>query len=315
MEMFPPAHSSHIEPGFPPPPSILTSTTPAPKRGISPLRFMLWFMKTLPLVFWGSVWIVIFGVSTLSIQTLLNLNASDENLIQFNQPTNQLNQPNLETQNSATAIALSPSPSPILQPSPSSAAAIVQPPVNPEEGISLWLFGGIALSCLVGAILVAKELRPARPETGEFGADLLEDWPDESSQFPPPRRDITHRPKGQPKRLALYSPQENFPFAPAPSLPKRSREGKKIPVFHVANPDRTFLSRLIPSPTTTKSTVQSTDQLRSRLVLQPTQPPPTAPVAVVSPQQNHPLDWGEASLADSLDLRRVRSLDSFMGDR
>jgi hypothetical protein len=36
------------------------------------------------------------------------------------------------------------------------------------------------------------------------------------------------------------------------------------------------------------------------------------PVTIVPAKENHPLDWGEASLADTLDIRKQRSLSSWM---
>jgi hypothetical protein len=50
----------------------------------------------------------------------------------------------------------------------------------------------------------------------------------------------------------------------------------------------------------------------SQVPLQP--PPQPTPVTVVPEAESHPLDWGLASLADALDLRQQRSLDSWLDD-
>jgi hypothetical protein len=301
METPPPIHSgysdSHFAPYCPVAGASQLKETQVQKRISSlPLRLILRCMETVPILFWGVVWLIIFGVSTVSIQSLLNLNASDQTLIRFNQPASQ----STDLQNSAATIAPSSVPTVQTSPSPYVATAPIQEPVkqpvNPEGQVSPWLFGAIGLGCMAGSILLSRRLRP------EFDDDELTGLGRKGRrQKTGGRRES--RGQRSPKRLALYSAEEKLPFgSPKATSLRSSRNSAKIPTFQVAaSVQQIPRLHISPSPITARS-----------LYEEPTPIPDALPVIVLPPDQSHPLDWGEARLADAVDLRRLRSLDSFM---
>ena len=158
---------------------------------------------------------------------------------------------------------------------------------NSQARIPLWLFGAIALSCAGGSMLVAKQAnRPPRP-----------------------------RKSAKVKRLTPYAatPASQQAVSPAPQ-----------PVFPTPQPPQHY-------PPAIPSFVLNSGQVQplSTVGTMPLMPPATltelahqeahaavgqrgTAVTVVPSEEKHPLDWGEASLADKLDIRKRRSISSLL---
>jgi hypothetical protein len=378
METPPSLHPGYSEPffasSFPAPESTIqsqkdsvagsasSSAENSPKFSTALDYLIAGWLKTLPFLFWGSIWMLIFGISTVSISSLLNLNSSDQNLIRFDTARSQKTESqktesqNLESQSGTQpgmgAIA-APVATPSTPPSDSLSANSQTFTSNPQRApkpesqggrISPWLFGGVVLSCIIGSMALSSQLR-SQSQSSAAGQDEWEPEETEADLLTASNRPITRRRgKQQPKRLALYSPSEPLPFVPAvptseqplsrsapSSLPTAAsalplsasplsasnplastpqRTTAKIPVFRVA-------------PLIRQRTRQGLSQPPSQLQLPAISEPPgmagvpglapeTVPVLVVPNHQSHSLDWQEGRLADAVDLRRQRSLDSLI---
>jgi hypothetical protein len=152
---------------------------------------------------------------------------------------------------------------------------------NSQARIPLWLFGAVALSCAAGSMLIAKQAnRPPRP-----------------------RKSI------KVKRLAPFvMPAVEPSPSPIPSVPQPK------PPYPAAVPSFVLNQRQTPQPSNTGSPFMAPPTLM-QLAHQETQSvEKTADVSVtvVPSGDQHPLDWGEASLADRLDIRKQRSISSFL---
>lgn len=93
-------------------------------------------LKTRPVVFWGGVWTSIFLVSLVAVGCLLSPSASSNR----------------------TASAIVPDAEP----------AVETAPTHREGQAPVWMFGAIALTCVVGSLLVAQYLKPS-PATKSKG--------------------------------------------------------------------------------------------------------------------------------------------------
>ncbi|NJP09574.1 MAG: hypothetical protein HC866_08895 [Leptolyngbyaceae cyanobacterium RU_5_1] len=190
--------------------------------------------------------------------------------------------PNAAERRSVSAIAVG------------SDSAVATQPVASRGRVPLWLFGAIALTCTAGSILVSRQLsqppEPPRPvrQPRRRAAQRPRSLPKQSGHQPaakPRSRPAAKQPHRQPKRLKPFSPTEAFLSATSP-----------VPTGHppqAARPAMYSATGSTPIPAAT-------------------QPVHRVPVTIVPAEQRHPLDWGEARLADSVDLRRRRSLRSWM---
>lgn len=150
--------------------------------------------------------------------------------------------------------------------------------------VPLWLFGAIALTCTAGSFLVSKQLARPQPRRSPL-------------RNPPSRIQSKSRPPRPPrkgrKRLKPYSPAET-PF-PLPTYSSAQvQHSTALPVPLQSGQPSGRLRRVSP-PT-------------SKLAVRPTR----VSVTVVPDEENHPLDWKAANLADSVDLRKRRSLSSWL---
>lgn len=167
--------------------------------------------------------------------------------------------------------------------------------VKQKNRVPLWLFGAIALSCTAGSILVSKQLTRtsnSRP------------FPRPQSQVHPARAPKPPRVRRQtPKRLKPYSPAE-VPLATMHQAPAAAKPPTRTPAPAQLPPQLTMPPQLYP-PT--------------KRVQRPVPPPVMTPstrvsVTVVPDDENHPLDWGTASLADAVDLRKRHSVADWMSE-
>ena len=164
-----------------------------------------------------------------------------------------------------------------------------------QSRLPLWLFGAIAVSCAAGSMLVAKQaMRPPRPQA-------------RSSKL-------------KPKHLTPYpapSALEAIPTVPEPmepSMPTISSPPAPVPTpSFVLESRRTQTAGATPSVTLMQLAQMQLNQTKQTkaapAAVQPTVPPvKVASVTVVPPEEKSPLDWGEASLANQLNLRKQRSV-------
>lgn len=155
--------------------------------------------------------------------------------------------------------------------------------VKQRSRVPLWLFGAIALTCTAGSFLISKQL--ARPQS-----------PRSIVRKPASRKQSKSRPprKGR-KRLKPYSPADSpLPLPVYPSAQVQPPAPVPAPL-QLSGKSAGRLRRVSPP-------------LTSKLSVRPTK----VSVTVVPDEENHPLDWQAASLVDSVDLRKRRSLSSWL---
>lgn len=145
-------------------------------------------------------------------------------------------------------------------------------PVSDPNHLPLWLFGAIALSCVAGSMLISAQAN--RPLR--------------------PHKSV------KPKRINSYNaPKTATPsFSELPSPPIAPPEIAMVP-----SPSQADRS---PAPFMAPATLMQLAQ-QAQSMGQATGMP-----AVIVPEDNHPVDWGEASLADKLDIRKQRSISSLL---
>lgn len=154
--------------------------------------------------------------------------------------------------------------------------------VKQKSRVPIWLFGAIALTCTAGSIVVSKQL--GRPQTSASRRQT-------PAKVPVKLSTTAHSPhrRKAPQRLKPYAPTET-PLPPATRRP--------VPA---------------PKPVSTAAIVPTSRMQQPYPAPQKPQPQPQQVAATIVPaDENHPLDWGTASLADAVDLRKRRSLSSWM---
>jgi hypothetical protein len=156
-----------------------------------------------------------------------------------------------------------------------------------QNRVPFWLFGALAITCTAGSILVSQRISQTE-RTHKLSR------PRRSGQHSPsvPRSaNVGHRPsahgKRPGKRLRPFVENE-FRSPPTPPISRPQPSGTS---FGSLNPRRQGKRR--PQPISRKGA-------------------DPVPVTVIPPEQNHRLDWNEASLADVMDIRKQRSLSSWM---
>lgn len=224
-------------------------------------------LKRHPIIFWSLIWIAIALPSGFAIGSLMNPNAE--------MPTGAI------AQNSEIKAA---------QPMPKSVPDAGRPP--------LWVFGAIALSCTASCFIIAQYIKPVEIQTAE---SILEGELEETiAMMQPtlmqptliqptliqltleersPRQIVGSR---QPlDRLQSYESVEALPLMP----PERSPQVQTFAMEWVA------ATQYLEAPLTT-------NDLATNDLAEP------VPVTLIPVEDTPPLDWGEARLADVMDLRR-----------
>ncbi len=195
-----------------------------------------------------------------------------------------------------TAIAISGLLSPSLPGERQSSSAAFGTGPSPEletaKGgqVPVWIFGAIVLSCTAGSILVSKRL--TRPGAVRRISNLPRKRKSTSGVNRPRRFTKASSPAktNAPRRLKPFSDAD---FAPLEGLQPATLK----PLLAASPPPVQPGSRLQPPRSSRKP------QLKSA-------PPVT--VTVVPPEEDHPLDWSDPGLADLMDIRKRRSLSSWM---
>lgn len=146
--------------------------------------------------------------------------------------------------------------------------------VTDQSRLPLWLFGAIALSCVTGSMLISVQAkRPLRPR---------------KSVHPKRLAPYVAPPATEPAFLSVSSTLPQVPTAPSVAMAP-----PPVPVAPTAAP---FIA---------PATLMQLAQQRSQTTGQPTG-------AARAPEDTRPLDWGDASLADKLDIRKQRSISSLL---
>ncbi len=145
-----------------------------------------------------------------------------------------------------------------------------------EQSSNLWLFGAIGLGCAAGSFLIAKRL-----EQMESSPSARQKSQVKTTQQPATMMRRTQQPQalGRPVRRRKAAPQSV------------SARRVAVPAVAVAAP---------PMPTSV-----SAYSTTAAVVTEPV-------VTVVPDHETHPLDWGDASLADMMDLRKQRPLSHWL---
>lgn len=231
-------------------------------------------LEARPMLFWSGLWVSMLLVAMVSVSSLLS--------------------PGL-TGGQTAAIDASP------------AEAAQQ--MKQQSRVPLWLFGAIALSCTAGSLLISKQLAPPRSRsvTRRRSRTKLQ------TMSPPSARKTR-------KRLKPYSPADApFPLAVHPTAQTPYSASAAIPQPLKLPPQLSVPSqapgrlRRVTLPGPKAATSRPSTAIRPTTVAKPMTIRPTeVSVTVVPADENHPLDWKTASLADSLDLRRRHSLSSWL---
>jgi len=192
-----------------------------------------------------------------------------------------------------------------------------------RDRIPLWLFGAIAITCTAGSILVSKQLtrseslsskqakwaRRAKRNRKRLSPHLAGQRSLLSAQHQPSASNSALVPQQAQSAVAIAS--VSLPETLPRSMPLSytlAKSGAVLPHDTASVPQElpSLPPMVVPKPS-----------LRSPAPPSPQTPPSSraavdVPETVVPADENHPLDWGEASLADTLDLRKRYSLSSWM---
>ena len=158
---------------------------------------------------------------------------------------------------------------------------------NSQARLPLWLFGAIALSCAAGSMLVSRQAnRPLR-----------------SRKSTKVRRLTSYAATSAPQ--PEFSPAPQPEFSPVPPLPTHAPPAVPSFVLRVGQmqPPSSATMPLMPPPTLMELAQQESQASTGQKGVA---------VTVVPSEEKHPLDWGEASLADRLAIRKRRSVSSLL---
>ena len=149
-----------------------------------------------------------------------------------------------------------------------------QPPQLPEIDSNLWLFGAVALGCAAGSVLISRHIE-------RLGS--------QSSQAKLKQRVVASRPNPITQRQPATATRRSSP----PMRRKKAAVSAKRSSAPAA-------------------TVLQTEPVRMRQAAYPTSVVIEPVVTVVPENESHPLDWGEASLAEMMDIRKQKPLSSLL---
>jgi hypothetical protein len=142
---------------------------------------------------------------------------------------------------------------------------------------------------------------------------------------PGPVEQDTPKPTPAPAAVQVSTPREDIPLSLFGAIAIGCTSGSFLFIYILKNSARSHqASRRLNSPATI---TKKRRQVKKRPVAKITQPVTTktlqplrteqkrSQITVLSPEENHPLDRGDDSLANLLDLRKRQSLDSLMRKR
>ncbi|MBF2025867.1 MAG: hypothetical protein IGS48_03755 [Oscillatoriales cyanobacterium C42_A2020_001] len=273
-----------------PSPSVTRSVVSNRATSDTVMRWFNHLLQTRPMAFWGGVWVSVFLIGVVAVGSLMSPNASERR--------------------SVSAIAIG------------SDSVVATQPLEQKGKVPFWLFGAIAVTCTAGSFLVSRQLSPAasrprlvRQASGQPVRKTVRQVVAAPAPARPKRRakrsgsQPTARPpkpvNRQPKRLKPYSLQEAFFAGWSPQVDAvfpqvgitasgRSNQAYSGPTGRARHP--------LPQPTSTMRSVRSSVRPQTS----------EAPVTVVPADHVHPLDWHEPRLAESVDLRKRKSIKSWL---
>lgn len=152
-----------------------------------------------------------------------------------------------------------------------------QPPQIPEVDSNLWLFGAVALGCAAGSVLISRQLERLGSRS-------------QSSPAKPKPRAVTSRLNATPQRQPGKASRHSSPSVRRKKATASVKQGS--------------------APAATAFQAETT---RMRPATYPATSVVIEPVVTVVPEdESHPLDWGEASLAEMMDIRKQKPLSSLL---
>ncbi|HEY9860290.1 MAG TPA: hypothetical protein V6D16_12345 [Candidatus Obscuribacterales bacterium] len=175
-------------------------------------------------------------------------------------------------------------PGPIEPIEPELAAAPVKPqsPELAEKDLNLLLFGAVALGCAAGSILISQRIEQPKSQ---------------------PKLQSKSQPKSKQRAMLSHSPvsEKRQPPAKATRRSSPSMRRKKVGAVPVQRSHGATATVLPMEPVQMRQPGYTT----APVVIEPV-------VTVVPENESHPLDWGEANLADMMDIRKRKPLSSLL---
>ncbi|MBD2119668.1 hypothetical protein H6F68_01905 [Trichocoleus sp. FACHB-262] len=164
------------------------------------------------------------------------------------------------------------------EPKVATAPAKVPSPELQEQNLNLWLFSAVALGCAAGSIFISRRIERMEPKP-------------QQAQPKSKQRAMPFQMKAAQKRqpaTATRRPSSPMRRKKAAAVSAKRANASAATVLH-AEPVRMSQRGYSPSP----------------VIIEPV-------VTVVPENESHPLDWGEASLAEMMDLRKQKPLSSLL---
>jgi len=157
-----------------------------------------------------------------------------------------------------------------------------QPPEISEQDLNLWLFGAVALGCAGGSVLISRR---------------IEQMQSQPKSHPQPSKP---KPKQQAVRSQPHPTQKHQPSKATrrSSNPTRRKKAATFP----GQRSQAATATVVPNEAVP---LWQAGYPNASAVIEPV-------VTVVPENESHPLDWGEGSLADMMDIRKQKPLSSLL---
>jgi hypothetical protein len=186
------------------------------------------------------------------------------------------------------------------------------------ENAPLWSFAAIAASCAAGSWFLYRQLNQASPaeklaladpQAEASGLDVPMPTPQPllpGRSLPAAQARTTQPPmtRSRATRMQTGKSQQTGKPQTMPSQPQAHRSATVDAQAIRVSPKPGKFPQVSPATPTSHSLVVQQSTTASLA--------PEPRVTVVPEEESHPLDWGEAGLADMMDIRKRRSLSSLM---
>ncbi len=272
-------------------PALLNLKHPLLEQPIIALPIKLAKKYPVPLI--GTLWLTMLLLTFASVDSLLSPELKEQST-QANRLRNKtaLNQIATSSPNSAAP--------------PLSSSQVIQQ----KSRVPLWLFGAIALTCASSSIVLTTQLphsnrrksrtrnpqphsrnKPMRAQPARSVRTQPNPQPEQTATVPIPQREQKSAPT-QPISSKIIQPNQHRSQTNHPQT-RRS----KAPIASMRLPNWSRTPKILPAQNPTQSIAK-----------------PTITPQIIAPQINHPLDWPEGSVIDAVDLRKQRSLSSWLAE-
>ncbi|MEP0868989.1 hypothetical protein NDA01_04160 [Trichocoleus desertorum AS-A10] len=161
---------------------------------------------------------------------------------------------------------------------PSPAPAKVPSPELQEQNLNLWLFSAVALGCAAGSIFISRRIERMEPK--------------------PQQAQPKSKQRAMPFQMKAAQKRQPATATRRPSSPMRRKKAAAVSVKRANAPATTVLHA---EPVR----MSQRGYPPNSVIIEPV-------VTVVPENESHPLDWGEASLAEMMDLRKQKPLSSLL---